>query len=87
MVPCAATTEGMSGTKSALVAGTVLRPPPAPAISRSDAAFAADGVEFVFGGDELDIDELNDLFEKVSRDSWQMWSSGCSPLHAIASIR
>lgn len=56
--------EGMSGTKQALVAGTGARPPP-PVITRSDEAFAGDGVEFVFGGDQLDIAELNDLFEKV----------------------
>jgi len=63
-VHASATLEGMSGTKSALVAGIGLQLPP-PVITRSDEAFASDGVEFVYSGDEIDLMELNDLFEKV----------------------
>jgi uncharacterized protein YaaQ len=37
----------------------------APAITKSDEAFLKDGVEFMWGIKDLDVDELNDLFEKV----------------------
>ena len=40
-------------------------PAPPPPLTRSDAAFAADGLEFVWGSDGLDLADLNDLFEKV----------------------
>jgi aralkylamine N-acetyltransferase len=45
-------------------APTLTLPPP-PALTRSDAAFQADGLEFVWGSDGLDLGDLNDLFEKV----------------------
>lgn len=38
-----------------------------PKLSKTDEAFAKAGVEFVQGGDEVDIPELNNLFEQVSR--------------------
>lgn len=56
--------EGMSATKSALVAGRGMKLVP-PKITKSDAAFAKEHIEFVFGSDLVDIEELNDLFEKV----------------------
>ena len=36
-----------------------------PRVSKSDEAFAKDGVEFVWGADDVNVDELNDLFAKV----------------------
>ena len=40
-----------------------LNPPP---LSRSDAYFEALGVEFVENADDINISELNEVFEKVS---------------------
>lgn len=39
--------------------------PPAK-ITKTDEAFAADGVEFVYSHEGIDLEELNDLFGKVN---------------------
>ncbi len=36
-----------------------------PRITKSDEAFAADGLEFVYSYEGIDLEELNDLFGKV----------------------
>ena len=54
----------MSSKKPALVAdleGGL----PRIVISKTDEAFASDGVEFVYGAAGINLAELNDLFEKV----------------------
>ena len=61
----AATAEGMSSKKSELVAGLERGLQQRPVISKTDEAFAADGVEFVYGAEGIDLAELNDLFKKV----------------------
>jgi len=61
----AATAEGMSSKKSELVAGLERGLRQRPVISKTDEAFAADGVEFVYGADGIDLAELNDLFKKA----------------------
>lgn len=38
---------------------------PAPDITKSDDSFAVDGIEFIWGTDTLNIEELNDLFQRV----------------------
>ena len=38
----------------------------APKLSKSDAAFQTDGCDFVWGGSDLSIEELNKLFVRVS---------------------
>lgn len=46
----------------------------APQLSQDDMVFIRDyGVQFVWGHDELDIDELNDLFELVRVDTRHIW--------------
>ena len=57
----------MSTTKPALMADTAAAPPrlPHPEISKTDEAFLADGVEFVWGIETMNYDNLNDLFQKV----------------------
>ena len=59
-------TDGMSTTKQSLMADTATPAKlPPPQISKTDAQFADDGVEFVWGIENLNYDELNDLFQKV----------------------
>lgn len=41
-------------------------PCPLPSRSKTDEQFVGEGVEFVWGADGIDIDELNALFEKVN---------------------
>ena len=63
--------DGISALKPALMAAALEggQPPPPP-ISRSDEAFLADlGVEFVWGAEGVDVEELNGLFEKVGTGS------------------
>lgn len=60
--------EGICPTKSQLqnhLQNTLETVLTVPTISRSDDAFAADGVEFVEGIEGINIEELNDLFVKV----------------------
>ena len=38
----------------------------APKLSKSDAAFQTEGCDFVWGGTDLSIEELNKLFVRVS---------------------
>lgn len=62
--------EGISsgrGSGWALLAAEQLPPP---AITKSDAAFAAEGLEFVVGHDSVSLSELNDLFHKVCYTQW-----------------
>ena len=54
----------MSSKKPELVAD-LERGLPRPVISKTDEAFASDGVEFVYGAAGINLAELNDLFEKV----------------------
>ena len=68
-LPAAAATalasEGISsgrGSGWALLAAEALPPP---SITKSDAAFAAEGLEFVVGHETVSLAELNDLFERV----------------------
>lgn len=58
--------DGISTTKQSLMADTATpaRLPP-PHISKTDKQFADEGVEFVWGIESLNYDELNDLFQKV----------------------
>jgi GNAT superfamily N-acetyltransferase len=63
-----------------------LQPPP---LTRSDAAFAADGLEFVWGPDGLDLGDLNDLFEKVGfprRDPARL-GAALAHSHAVLWVR
>jgi hypothetical protein len=39
-----------------------------PKITKTDEAFAADGVEFVYSHEGIDLEELNELFGKVSHE-------------------
>ena len=50
-----------------------------PRISRTDQQFEDKGLEFVWGMEELSIDELNDLFLRVSLF--------CRSLHSDATLR
>ena len=64
-VATALASEGISsgrGSGWALLAADALPPPP---ITKSDAAFAAEGLEFVMGHETVSLTELNDLFERV----------------------
>ena len=77
--------EGMSATKSALVAGRGMKLAPPP-ITKSDEAFASENIEFVFGGD-LNIEELNDLFEKVGLlylQGSRVELLGCGPVEGVS---
>ena len=40
-------------------------PLPPPQVSKSDDDFLRDGIEFVWGIDGIDVEELNTLFSKV----------------------
>ena len=65
-VTAALASEGISsgrGSGWALLAAEALPPPP---ITKSDAAFAAEGLEFVVGHETVSLTELNDLFERVA---------------------
>jgi hypothetical protein len=44
-----------------------------PRITKSDAAFLADGLEFAWGLSAVDTFQLNDLFEKVSFFVIHVW--------------
>ena len=66
-VAAALAADGMSSAKAAL--GQVLRGSSSPKISKSDEAFEKMGVEFVWGYHDLNLDELNDLFSRVSLTS------------------
>lgn len=59
-----AVTEGVSADKPALMSDAAAQRLPPPPISKSDEAFSEMGVEFVWSN-ELDMAELNDLFQKV----------------------
>ena len=64
-VTTALASEGISSGRGcgwALLAAEALPPP---AITKSDAAFAAEGLEFVVGHETVSLTELNDLFERV----------------------
>ena len=64
-VATALASEGISsgrGSGWALLAAEAL---PLPPITKSDAAFAAEGLEFVVGHETVSLAELNDLFERV----------------------
>jgi N-acetylglutamate synthase-like GNAT family acetyltransferase len=58
--------DGISTDKHSLMADTAspARLPP-PQISKTNTQFAEDGVEFVWGIESLNYNELNDLFQKV----------------------
>lgn len=71
-------TDGMSSAKAAL--GQALRDNPSPKISKSDEDFERMGVEFVWGYHELNLDELNDLFSRVSPP----WCRNSVTLHLVA---
>lgn len=63
--PAALASEGISsgrGSGWALLTAEALPPP---AITKSNAAFAAKGLEFVVGHDNVSLSELNDLFERA----------------------
>ncbi len=62
----------MSSKKSELVAGLERGLRQRPVISKTDEAFAADGVEFVYGADGIDLAELNDLFKKARRPAFAL---------------
>lgn len=49
-----------------------------PLMSKSDEAFAHDGVEFVWGSESLDVEALNDLFEKVRPSQSSMRRAICA---------
>ena len=82
------------GTSPALLAGCgAAAAPPAslqpPQLTRSDAAFAADGLEFVWGPGGLDLGDLNDLFEKVGfprRDPARL-AAALSHSHSVLWVR
>jgi len=57
--------EGISSGRGSGWALLAAEPLPPPAITKSDAAFAAEGLEFVVGHDSVSLSELNDLFHKV----------------------
>ena len=64
-LPCSArAADGMSGALGlwAALQEDHLRPPP---IKKSDALFAKEDLEFVWGMEGINLDELNDLFELV----------------------
>jgi len=71
-------TDGMSSAKAAL--GQILRENPSPKISKSDEDFERMGVEFVWGYQELNLDDLNDLFSRVSPP----WCWNFVTLHLLA---
>ena len=54
------TGDGISARIS--IGDAARKPPP---ISKSDEAFREDGVEFVWGAAGIDVQELNELFERV----------------------
>lgn len=59
-------TPALLGGCAAAAAAPPLPPPlTPPPLTRSDAAFLADGLEFVWGTEGLNLEDLNDLFEKV----------------------
>lgn len=57
--------DGINTQKPSLMADSLEQHLPPPPISKSDAAFLEDGVEFVWGAEGVDVGELNNLFEKV----------------------
>ncbi len=66
--PCAATAaaadDGICTDKAGLGVQLVEMLAP-PKITKTDEAFAADGVEFVYSHEGIDLEELNELFGKV----------------------
>ena len=66
-VAALAVQEGLSRKKASF--GYCLDEDEHPRISRTDQQFEEKGLEFVWGMDELSIDELNDLFVRVSRSA------------------
>jgi ribosomal protein S18 acetylase RimI-like enzyme len=58
--------DGISTTKQSLMADTATPAKlPPPQISKTDTQFADEGVEFVWGIENLPYEELNDLFQRV----------------------
>jgi len=57
--------DGLSPATAAFFAAHDDSDPPPPAVTKSDADFAAMGVEFVEGREGVRVAELNDLFERV----------------------
>jgi aralkylamine N-acetyltransferase len=57
--------DGLSPATAAFFAAHEQSSPPPPEITKSDADFAAMGVEFVEGREGVRVEELNDLFERV----------------------
>jgi ribosomal protein S18 acetylase RimI-like enzyme len=60
-----AASDGLSPATAAFFAAHEQSSPPPPAITKSDAEFAAMGVEFVDTREGVRVQELNDLFERV----------------------
>lgn len=76
----ASAADGMSPGKVGFGLDTTTVPP---SLSRSDDAFLGDGVEFMWGDHDIDITQLNDLFDKVSSlfsvsGKWAGHASVCS---------
>ncbi len=61
-----AVAEGVSTDKNQLT-NLLSQQVVAPSISKQDIVFADQGLQFVWGHQNIDLDELNRLFEKVRR--------------------
>lgn len=57
-----------------------------PRITKTDEAFAADGLEFVYSHEGIDLEELNDLFGKVHGAQFAGRHTA-TPLHARITAR
>lgn len=64
MLAAALSLDGISSAKAGLWQS--MQQSPTPKVSKSDEEFERMGVEFVWGYEGLSIDELNDLFSRVS---------------------
>lgn len=62
---------------------------PPPKVTKTDAAFTKEGLEFVWGQEGLSLTDLNDLFEKVGfpRRDPQKLTLALSHTHKILWIR
>ena len=73
----AAADDGVCPAKAALAVQLVETLAP-PKITKTDEAFAADGVEFMYSHEGIDLEELNDLFGKVRCNVAAMLSVVCT---------
>ncbi len=61
--------DGVCSSKSSLAVQLADQQATIP-ITKTDEAFAADGLEFVYTHEGIDLDELNNLFGKVGHTLW-----------------